>query len=437
MTGTLTRIRDTCTTASRTPLRTELRRGIPLWTGAAVALTVLVTLGAKADQWQGDWGATLTRLTSANTLLCGPLTAAAACWQGGRERRARTTELLSGVPRSQLRRAVMSAAPVALWAAAGYLVALAVLLAANLPYASGRGPSLSLAVSDSCFLVSIALVGFVVGRLSPWRLTAPVLAVCTYVGLGIPNYLESEARFLSPGGQTESSVSVPVWWFAPVMVAWLGGLALTVLLGYAARRRVLAVVPLVVAVAAGSLIARTNEELWRDDPSLARRICTDDVPQICVNGREGPMLAQVSDALSGMLSRLDGVPNAPTLYVENDARPGNGKAPLPRLTLGWDVVRNRLLDPGAFARGTAAGLTTRDCPNGATKREMSESERMYHTDWAVHDWLAPEDDPGQEDSEVKDGLARLRAMPDTSRRAWLGRYLASRKSCDPAEVPTL
>ncbi|WSA79072.1 hypothetical protein OG930_27735 [Streptomyces sp. NBC_01799] len=436
MTGTLTRIRDTGAAPVRTPLRTELRRGIPPWTGAAVTLTLLVTLGAKADQWQGGWGETHGLLRSASALLCGPLTAAAACWQGGREHRARTAELLSGVPRSPLRRAVMAAAPVALWAAAGYLVTLAVLLVANLPYATGRGPSVSLAVSDSCFLVSIALIGFVVGRLSPWRLTAPALAICTYVGLGIPSYLASEFRFLSPGEQADVQVSVPVWWFAPVTVAWLGGLALAVLLGYGARRRVLAVVPLVVAVAAGSLIVRTGEKLWRDDPVAARRICTDGVPQICVNGHDGPMLAQVSDALGGMLSRLDGVPNAPARYVENGADPASGDVPLPRLTLGWDVVRNKLVDPRAYAQGAASQLMMRDCPSEA-RRESKEFRRVYRTESAVRMWLVPEGDTGPEDPDVEKRLARLRTMPHTDRRAWLGRYLASRQSCDPAEVPAL
>lgn len=436
MIGTLTRLRDTGTAPARTPLRTELRRGIPPWAGAAVLLTLFVTLGAKADQWQGGWGETHRQLSSANTLLCGPLTAAAACWQGGRERRARIAELLSGVPRSRLRLAVMAVAPVALWAAVGYLVALAVLVAANLPYAAGRGPSLSLAVSDGCFLVSIALVGFVVGRLSPWRLTAPVLAVCTYVGLGIPSYLDSGFRHLSPGEQAEVDVSAPVWWFAPVMVAWLGGLALTVLLGYAARRRVLAVVPLVVAVAAGSLIVRTGDGLWRDDPVAARRICTDDVPQICVNGHDGPMLAQVSEALSGMLSRLDGVPNAPTRYVEYGARPGSGDVPLPSLSLGWDVVRNKLVDPGAYAQGAASQLMLRDCL-AESRREKKEFRRVYRTESAVRKWLAPGGNPVPEDRQVENSLARLRAMPDADRRAWLGRYLATRHSCDPTEVPPL
>jgi hypothetical protein len=437
MTGTPTLVRDTDTAASGTPLRTELRRGIPPWTGAAVALTLLVTLGARADQWQGDWGETQSLLRSSNALLCAPLTAAAACWQGGRERRARTTELLSAVPRSRLRRAVTAAAPVALWAAVGYLVALAVLVAANLPYATGRGPSLSLTVSDSSLLASIALVGFVIGRLSPWRLTAPVLAVCTYVGLGVPSYLESGFRFLGPGEQVEPDVSVPVWWFAPVMVAWLGGLALTVLLGYAARRRVLAVVPLVVAVVAGSLIVRTGEELWRDDPTVARRICTDGVPQICVNGHDGPMLTQVSDALSGMLSRLDGVPNAPIRYVENGARPDGGEVPLSRLTPGWDVVRNKLLDPRAYARGAAANLVMRDCPSEGAGKESKEYRRVRGTDSAVQEWLVPVNDPAVQNPQVKGHLSRLDAMPDTGRRAWLGRYLATRESCDPAEVPAL
>ncbi|MGW1093252.1 hypothetical protein ACWD4L_45550 [Streptomyces sp. NPDC002596] len=437
MTDTLTRMRDTGTAAPRTPLRTELRRGIPLWTGAAVALTLLVTLGAKADQWQGDWGATLTRLTSANTLLCGPLTAAAACWQGGRERRARTAELLSGVPRSRLRRAVMTAAPVALWAAAGYLVALAVLLAANLPYASGRGPSLSLAVSDSCFLVSIALVGFVVGRLSPWRLTAPVLAVCTYVGLGIPNYLKSEARFLNPGDQTHASVSVPVWWFAPVMVAWLGGLAVTVLLAYAARRRFLAVVPLALAITAGTVVVHTGENLFRDDPAADRRVCTESAPgtpQLCMSAVDAPLLPQASDALKGMFSQLDGVPGAPATYVDQRTDPKHGEARLPSVTRGWGVVRNELTDPRGYAYNTVNGLLSRECPDNARKQDPEGFDRVSATDRAVQHWLAPLDGF---DPPAPEYLTRLEAMPKADRKVWLGRFLASRKSCTPAEVPVL
>lgn len=34
-------------------------------------------------------------------------------------------------------------------------------------------------------------------------------------------------------------------------------------------------------------------------------------------------------------------------------------------------------------------------------------------------------------------VTRLKAMPDAGRKAWLGRYLATRKSCTPAEVPAL
>ncbi|MFF3059489.1 hypothetical protein [Streptomyces sp. NPDC057909] len=63
-----------------------------------------------------------------------------------------------------------------------------------------RGPSLPQTVSDGCFLVSIALAGFVVGRLSSWRLTAPVPAFCTCVGAA---YLAGAALLVVRGAQPE------------------------------------------------------------------------------------------------------------------------------------------------------------------------------------------------------------------------------------------
>ncbi|MGW1653403.1 hypothetical protein [Streptomyces atratus] len=137
------------TNPAYTALRAELRRGLAPWTGPAVALTLLVTLWGKAPQWQGSWGETQSQLHSAAGLLAGPLVAAAACWQGGREHRRRTAELLLSVPRSRLAQATTAATPIALWAAAGYLLALGVALPRTPGPAARRSPS-SPRTSVSC-----------------------------------------------------------------------------------------------------------------------------------------------------------------------------------------------------------------------------------------------------------------------------------------------
>ncbi|MGW8883975.1 hypothetical protein [Streptomyces sp. NPDC055749] len=419
-----------------TALTAEFRRGFAPWTGPAVALTLLVTMAAKAGQWQGSWGETQSLLHSAATLLTGPLTAAAGCWQGGREHRRRTDGLWLSVPRSPLARLVTAAAPVAVWAVAGYLVALAGLSAATLPYTGAGGPSLTLVLADVCFLVCAAFLGFVAGRVCRWRLTAPVVAAVTYVGLGAPTYINSDVRRLSPA---DGVYGVPVWWFGPVMAAWVGGLTLTVVLGYAARRRFLAVVPLVVAASVAPLIVHTGPDLFRDDPVAARLVCGDTTPQVCVSGLDGPLLPQASEALAGLFSRLEGVPGAPVRYVDSVDPPREGESALPPLTRGWTVVRDELLRPEDYVTQTMYNLVARDCPGSMHEDESAGAVRMWDTDQAVQSWLAPGSvySHPPEDAPHRTYLARLTAMPEADRRSWLGRYLASRDSCDPKEVPVL
>ncbi|WPW31370.1 hypothetical protein P6B95_30960 [Streptomyces atratus] len=426
------------TNPAYTALRAELRRGLAPWTGPAVALTLLVTLWGKAPQWQGSWGETQSQLHSAAGLLACPLVAAAACWQGGREHRRRTAELLLSVPRSRLAQATTAATPIALWAAAGYLLALGVAFAATAPYTGAGSPSVSIVATDLGFLLSVGFVGFVVGRLVRWRLIAPVLAVCAYVLLGFPGYLNSEARFLSPAQAVALEVSVPVWWFAPVLVAWTGGIAVSVLLAYAARRRHLTVVPLVLAIAAGTLVVHTGADLFRDDPAMARRVCSEagpGTPQICVNASDAPVLPQMSQALAGMFSRLEGVPGAPTKYVDTQSGPKDGEAGLAYVMRGWGITRNRLTDPRGYASDTALTLVNRDCQAGPPgKDRKKEAERVARTTDAVISWLTGEDSKRYADSRY---LAHLKTMPDADRKVWLGRFLATPQRCTPAEVPVL
>ncbi|MFF1648487.1 hypothetical protein [Streptomyces sp. NPDC058240] len=425
-------------TALLTALRTELRRGIAPWTGLAVMLTLLVPLWSKSAQWQGSWGETQNQLHTATALLGGPLVAAATCWQGGREHRRRTAELLLSVPRSRLAQVMTAATPILLWAAAGYLLALGVVFAATAPYTGAGGPSLSVVVADLGSLLSIGFVGFVAGRLVRWRLIAPVLAAVLYVLLGAPNYVESDARFLSPAEQYAFEGSVPVWWFAPVQLAWTGGIAATVLLAYAARRRLLAVVPLALAVTAGAVIAPAGENLFRADPTATRRVCSAPAPgrpQICVKAPDALVLPSASEALAGMFSRLEGVPGAPVRYVDPESDPKAGEAALAHVMRGWGITRNRLTDPQAYASNTALTLVDRDCPDGLRTSDRKVSERVHLTDDAVRTWLAGDDSPW--DPDARPLVTRLTTMPDADRRAWLGHFLATLKSCEPAEVPAL
>ncbi len=426
---------------ARGAFRAELRRGIAPWTAPAVALTVAVPMISKAAQWQGGWSDTQELLHSTATLLAGPLVAAAGCWQGGREHRRGTTALWLSVPRGRPAQLVMAALPVAVWAVVGHLVAVVGVLAATWPYAGAGGPSVGVTAVDAWFLVCAAFAGFVVGRLWRWRLAAPVLAAATYLVLGIPLYTSSDLRFLNPAEQYSLADRVPVAWFAPVMLLWTGAPVLALLTGYAVRRRFLALVPLVAAALVAPLIVSSGEDLFRRDPVAERLVCSEAVPRVCVSAVDGPLLSEASGALSGPVSRLEGVPGAPVRYVQtSDSRrlpPDTSR--LPYSSRGWTMVRGRLTDPAWYAWQTARFLAERDCPESVTEGEMEDPAvvRVRETDDVVAHWLAPWGSSRLDPARGARYLNRLTAMGDAERRVWLGRYLATRTSCDPKEVPTL
>ncbi|MFF5335176.1 hypothetical protein [Streptomyces sp. NPDC013181] len=416
-------------------LRTEARRGVAPWTGVCTALTLIVTMAAKADSWQGDWGATQDLLHSGATLLGGPLVAAAACWQGARDHRRRTGELWNSTPRARWSRTAAAVLPVALWALAGYAVALAASLLATWPYAGGGGPSPSVAVADGAFLAAAALLGLTAGVLCRWRLAAPVVAALMYLLLGVPTYSESAARYLDPATETPLENQLPVWWYAPAMALWTCGLAVAALTAVVARRRLAALVPLAVAAAVAPLIVQTGDGLFREDPAAGRLVCTEGSPRFCLGERQKHLLPQVEEALAGLAGRLEGVRGAPERYTDDRSGQNADDAWMPTPNLGWYLLRGRLRHREDYAWQVGLNLANRECRDAdATDDDGSPS---WETDSAVAAWLAGPEGALPPGAEKSPELLRLEAMPDAERRAWLGRFMTTRKSCDPAEVPAL
>ncbi|MET9829132.1 hypothetical protein ABZ078_07435 [Streptomyces sp. NPDC006385] len=433
--------------ASRHPLRAEFVRGIAPWTGSVVLVTLAVGLATTSAQWQGGWAETRERLHTVAQLLGVPLALAAGCWQGGRERRRRTEDLLATAVRGRLARFLAAALPVAVGAAAGYAVAAALALLATRLYATGDEPDLVAPVTDAVTLAAAALIGHVLGRLLPWRLTAPLLAVAGYVVLGVVAYdSRGPLRHLSPIGYT-SNTELPVWWQPLAMVVWTGGVGAAAVLGYAARHRFTALLPLAAATAAGALLVQTGDGLWHTNPVTRRQVCdTSTSPQICVNARYEKLLPQVTDALSGLTGRLDGVQNLPVRFTDLPGEPGPDEVDLPMITpFGWSVARGRLTDPRQFAWEAGMALYSRvEC-------DLTGDPRLARTDDAVQHYLAPSpaerrfDELAAEGSEAEraelrarlDARARLKAMGDEERRAWLSEYFATARACDPSEVPAL
>ncbi|MFB7776596.1 hypothetical protein [Streptomyces bauhiniae] len=422
------------------PLRAEALRGFPPLAGAAVLLLLGALLPASADTWQGDWAETADHLHDALVIAL-PFAAAAGCWQGGRERRRRTEELWGTAGRAPLTRLLVSALPVALWVAVGYLLTVALTTLTAWPYVRGDHPHLSPVPGDTAALMAAALLGHVVGRAAPTTLAAPLLGLAGYAGLGTAVYQDA----VSPLNPAVPAVDGfwPVWWQPLALAAWTLGLAFAVTLAYAARRRATALAPLAAALAAALLLSTGNGP-WRPDPLAHRQVCdTSTTPAVCVNARYSGMLPQVRAALSGVTGKLHGVHNVPVRWSNRGGEPRAGEAALPMLTpFGWSVVRGRMTHREQYAWEAVAALRG-DCGE--------ESERMLLADEAVQAYLAP--DPQQRDFDDNDAKgdaarrahlrasqaarAKLAGMAEERRRTWLSAYLAARAACDDKAVPSL
>jgi hypothetical protein len=435
---------------TRHPLRAELLRGFAPWSGLAALLSVGGLMASKAAQWQGSWPETMSNLHLAAAALAVPLALAAGAWQGGRERRTRMGELRASMPRGPLAQFLVCALPVALWVMGGYALAAAGSLLASLPYTSAGRPLPLVLLGDVLMVGACALLGHVAGRIVPWRLAAPVLALGGYVLFGITVTSHSPLRYVGPaGGLRFSSDAVPVWWQPLVFALWACALAAAVVLAHAARRRATALVPLAAALAAATVLVQSGDTMWQRDPLTQRQVCDDSAPRVCVSAAYPGMLPKVSDALSGLLGRLDGVQNLPVRFEDLPGRPHEDEAELPMLTpIGWGVVRGELTDPQQYAWEAAQNLVREDCDVS-----KDPDERIARTDQAVLRWLAPSrswerihlaESRGDKKRRAayradEAALDHLKAMSTERRRAWLSRYFVTAQDCtpDPKEVPSL
>ncbi|UYM25169.1 hypothetical protein NQP46_24140 [Streptomyces albus] len=329
--------------AQRTPARARP------WAGAAVLVTLGVTMGTKAAEWQGDWAQTHGLLRWTTMLLLGPLVAAAGCRQGGRERRRGTGDLLRQAVRGRRARTLAALAPVAACVVAAQLLGTAGVYLATWPYSLGGGLTWGhglLHAADAVFVAGLTALGFVVGRLVKWRGAALVLALGCYVLLGISAYVDTPLGRLTPAQEPGLSEEIPALWLAPVIAVWVGGLALAALVGHLARQRLLALVPLLAAALAGTVLVQTGDDAWRTDPRAQRLVCDDGTPRICVTERHRNLLAPAGEALSGLREQLAGAPGLPERFVEerrgHRVRRDSGRCrspPSPRSAAPWCAGR--------------------------------------------------------------------------------------------------
>ncbi|WP_430788040.1 hypothetical protein [Actinoplanes sp. G11-F43] len=258
-----------------------------------------------------------------------PLALAAGAWQASRERRAKVSELFTTTPRPPVQRAVPVLAAMAVAVTCGYLVMAG---AGAIPFATTAGylPAASLAVTAVGVLSLIAAVwlGLAVGRALPWPLTAPALAIAGLALLLTIPMMTRPHGWLALVFSPIYEMNLPgAWATVPGRVStaqaiWLGALALSGLLWFAASgrpARIAAVLPAVLGAALAITVMphQNRQVLDAIDPVARELVCTTDAPRVCVSRVHAGMLSEVTGPAREGLSLLARVPGAPTRVHED------------------------------------------------------------------------------------------------------------------------
>ncbi|MER6441056.1 hypothetical protein ABT275_32405 [Streptomyces sp. NPDC001185] len=335
-------------------LRTELRRSVAPWAGAAVLMTTLGfllllggTLGNGTTAWTAQWTAMALWIRSLLFYLW-PLAVGLGALQGLRDYRSKMSELLVTTPRPARHRAAVlvgATAATLVSAFALLIVAGGVQVLTNTEYTHLGWLPISLV--GALALVAGAVLGMGTARALPSVLTPPLLAIGAFAftvlmqmplgqtqrvtASGFPVAEPNQLSLLSPAVQdvrdtlTTLSASVDIG-----QTIWLLGMAVTgfaLLVAARPRTRLLALTPLLAGAAVALLVLPTDpERMFVIDKAAAEPVC--DGP-VCVTrtqeGRLDDVAGPGKKALSLLHTALGG--RAPVSVRESDTVQEEGTTP--------------------------------------------------------------------------------------------------------------
>ena len=161
-------------------LRIELRRSAAAWAGLMLLAVGAWLLHSARDRWTTGYMILAMDQRWYLPLLSG-LAVAAGAWQGRREHACGVTELFASVPRPRVQQVV----PILLVFGAALSVAyigtwsLAALRIAGTAEYRPAGAVAGVVAAGAVALVAAAWFGLAVGRILPYVVTAPLLAIAT------------------------------------------------------------------------------------------------------------------------------------------------------------------------------------------------------------------------------------------------------------------
>jgi hypothetical protein len=402
----------------------QLRHGIAALGALLGTVAMLRQILGDIEQWWNDWamGATIVGSVLLSTGL--PITAAFACWLGGADARQHTEWLGVTAARRPLPRVMTAVAPAVLWPLGGYLLVVTVVgftLSKTVYWSSAP---LDAITSDIAVQTMVACLGYAFGRVVPLRLAAPLAWLlttgCIAFLLG-EGYISSDypQSYSGPGvrGLDELYFETPPKWLPWLVSAVLLVVAVTALLLCARHRRLAALCLMVMAPTLIWVASFPRQPyyglFYRAAPDPVPLECTGSKPRICMAKDTSAYVTMGPGLVEEVAERLAGVRGAPTHYVLTYADSGDssGFPPSPASARGhgwWTVAMS------------AEGINETTLVNIAY--DIAQQPDPACADWTlVSAWLLP---PRFRDEEESAQAARLDALPDTQRTAWLGDFFS-------------
>ncbi|HEX6351634.1 hypothetical protein [Actinophytocola sp.] len=401
-------------------LRTELRRSAAPVIGIGLLVCALALIYSLSGPWWKDtaaWNEQWTGLAQWMRYLLSflwPLVAGAGVWQGLRDARSGVDELFATTPKAAWRRVLPLAGAVALAVTAACVVLFVVggvQVARTTTYHHLKWVPVAGVMVLS--LVGIALLGMGIGRLLPWLVVPPVVAVAALAAQA-SSFMGGVPLLLTPTFQTWDinvfrTVAVPV---TLTQVLWFAGLGAAGYCLLVARRKIVALVPLLLS-AAVAVPFLSNADKTVPDLDARALVCDENGPRVCMTRAHSDALPAVVGPAREALALLEKLPDPPTSVVELPPDGEIGQLPAGATPLFLLLPTE---NPEEIRSLVLGGIGMPPCPTDTNGDFRKLGTEIVVTSWLIGE-LAPL--PGYDyvwetkHKEIKQAWQELRALsPD-------------------------
>jgi hypothetical protein len=400
-----------------------------------VGAGVLATELTPSARWSATLAGTLRWIDNTH-YFWGPLAAALGAWVGGRERRHGVGELLAVTPRPEWQRVQLSWTAVAVGVLAGLLGQASLAVAAGLPsvsYSGGRWlATLAVLVLG---VLTFAAFGFAAGRTVPGRLVAPLVGLLVLL-LAIAAGADRLLRRMWPVDNLSLGdvIQVRTEVLGLFALLWLSLTGTAVLLAVR-RRRMLAVLPLALAVTVSQPLTRTalsQTDPWSiPDTAATRLVCTTDAgPQVCVQQVHAGLLDDVTPLAREQIAEAGRLVDWTSAreFVFGEPHPADALT-LPALDSWGRAFRGGLADPEEYLSISVSNQSTTVCGT-ADPGAATDTQALTNVTDTVARALQTRSVEVTAAVPGADQLYRRLVADPLAARRWMQQYQAASASCD-------